>query len=142
MKFFLLRNGFLLCLLGVLLPLLSSCRSSQLTRESRPRAGQLRWGDETVLQTTVRRLLDSSRLASREPGVAAKYADLLRFWYQVASGNGQDVDGGVRMLNYLRQVHFENGGSSKLWKEAVKTAKEAGVGADGLPILPIPSEFK
>ena len=142
MTIFVQKAIVLLCLLNLLLPLLSSCRSSQLSRESRPRSGQLHWGDEMVLQSAVRRLLDSSRLASREPGIAKCYADLLRFWYQASSGNGQDVDGGVRMLNYLRQIHFQNGGSRALWKEAVRAAKEAGRSEDGLPALPIPSKFK
>ncbi len=142
MKIFLQSWGFLLCFLSFLLPLLSSCRSSQLRQQSSPRPGQLNWGDEAVLQGAVRRLLDSSRLASREPGVAGRYADLLRHWYQAASGNGQDVDSGVRMLNYLRNIHLQYGGEKSLWEQAVQLARQAGISPEGMPVPPIPLEFK
>ncbi len=142
MKFFLPKACIRIFAFGLLvLPVFCSCRSS-LSREARPRAGQSHWGDEAVLEATVSRLLDSSRLASRAQGVASRYADFLRYWYQTASLKGQDMDGGVRMLNFVRQIHFQNGGGKSLWKQAVRLAKEAGVGEDGLPVPPIPSEYK
>lgn len=131
-----LFNGILLLLV------FASCKSPRLSQESRPRADQQNWGDEAVLQTAVRRLLDSSRLASREPGVVGQYAALLRYWYLLASGNGQDVDGGVRMLNFIHQIHLQNGGGKSLWKQAVREAKKTVARLDGISLSPIPDEYK
>ena len=94
------------------------------------------------MQAAVRRLLESYRLASRESGVVDHYADLLRFYYQKASANGQSIDDGIRMLNLIGEIHFRNNGSKSLWKQVVYTAKSAGSGEDGAPLLPIPQKFK
>lgn len=142
MKAFLQKSGMLLCLLSVVLPLMIACRDTQLSRESSLRPKQLHWMDLAALEVAVQRLLESSRLASRAPGVTKRYANFLRFSYQTASKNGQNVDDGIHLLNYLRHVHVRNGGESALWKEAVRAAKEAGVDKDGMPLLPIPAEFK
>ncbi|MFA6930411.1 MAG: hypothetical protein WCT05_08790 [Lentisphaeria bacterium] len=112
-----------------------------MSQEFRPRADQQNWGDEAVLQAAVRRLLGSARLASREPGVVGQYAALLRYWYLLASGNGQDVDGGVRMLNFIRQIHLQYGGGKSLWKQAVREAKKTGTRLDGMSLSPIPNEY-
>lgn len=127
---------------GLLLTVMPACRSSRLSSPSRSSQSGQAYGDEAVLQAAVRRILESSRLASRESGVIGQYAVMLRYWYQAASGNGQQVDAGVRMLQYLQQLHFRYGGSKSLWKNAVQQAKQPGAGPDGVLMGPIPAGFK
>ncbi|NLF93460.1 MAG: hypothetical protein GX564_06190 [Oligosphaeraceae bacterium] len=123
--------------------LLSACLTGRgYTDQSRPRPGQLQWVDEEILQVGVFRLLEGARLASREPGIVERYAGMLRYWYGVASGNGEDVDGGVRALNYLRAVHFSQQGGKDLWKQAVEAAKRTDVSREGLSARPIPADYR
>jgi len=122
--------------------LLSSCLSGpEYSKESKPRPGQAFWVDEEMLQVSVVRLLESARLASREPGISEQYAGMLRYWYGIASGNGEDIDGGVRALNYLKMVHFSRQGSKSLWEQALKAAKSTDTSKEGLSARPIPADY-
>jgi hypothetical protein len=117
---------------------LCACRAFSV----RATTAQLSKNEAVMLQATVRRLLESYRLASREAGVVGRYADLLRFWHQAASGSGQDADNGLRMLNFIRQIHFQNGGDRSLWKQVVRAAKTTGTDEAGMAVSPIPQNFK
>ncbi len=135
------KTGLWLALLSALL--LTACRGgSAYTRESRPRAEQPHWVDEEVLQISVFRLLEGARLASRSPGIVDRYAGILRYWYGVASGNGEDVDGGIRALNYLKAVHFSQQGGKELWESAISAAKNTDAAQEGLSARPIPGNYR
>ncbi len=126
----------------VLLLLLCSCLSGrEYSKESKPRSDQANWVNEEILQIGVVRLLGSARLASREPGIVEKYAGMLRYWYGIASGNGSDVDGGIRALNYLKVVHFSRQGDKLLWEQALKAAKKTDTSKEGLAARPIPADY-
>ena len=130
--------GGIICML-----LLSACLSGRgYTEASRPRPGQPYWVDEEVLQASVVRLLEAARLASRGPGIVERYAGILRYWYGVASGNGEDVDGGIRALNYLRAIHFSQQGGKGLWEQTVEAAKKVDVSREGLSARPIPADYQ
>ena len=86
--------------------------------------GQPYWVDEEVRAESVVRLLEAAR--QLRAGCVGRYAGILRYWYGVASGNGEDVDGGIG-LEYLRAIHFSQQGRKGLWEQTVEAAKKVDV---------------
>ncbi len=110
--------------LAILSFLLCGCiASSPYTRLAKPRADQKRWIDERAAIDAVIYCINSGKFASRRPMAVRNYASLLRQCYASASLLGQDVDAGVRALNYLHKIHQQSKGDKTLWDDALKLAK-------------------
>ena len=99
-----------------------------LTRESRPRHNQDRWLNEREVINNVVAYVEYSKYASRRPKVLQEYGLYLRMSYANVSVGGQDIDAGVRALNYIHKIHQECGGSQKFWNDALAMARLMGNG--------------
>ena len=104
-----------------------------------PHPRQRAWVNEAAVINLVTRLVYDARFESRQEVTEMRYATVLRYWYKRCSVDGEDLDGGLRALNYIRKIHFDAGGDRKLWKRVAERAREAAPGEDGLPI---PSVFE
>ena len=72
------------------------------------------------------------------------YASVIRQAYARASLLGQDVDAGVRAMNYIKNVHRQAKGDQALWDDALKTAKQKydEDSSDYLPGIEPPQDYK
>lgn len=129
-------------LIPAMLLLSAACHSTPgLGHMARPRPDQKHWINEAQVNAIVERLLNSARLASREPAVLDEYAALLRYWHAYAADRGSDPDGGVRALNYIRTIHFNRGGNDRLWQLVLERARQPGPDRPGLAAMPIPASY-
>ncbi len=119
-------------LLLILLAVLCGCatqgststkRPVPLTRETRPRHDQQNWLKEREAINNVVAFVEYAKYASRRPQALRDYALYIRVTYAHVSMGGNDVDAGVRALNYIHKIHLDCGGSGKLWKDALDLAR-------------------
>jgi len=131
------------CLLLAAVALMSigpSCAVVKPVREPYvPHPRQRVWVNEAAVINLVTRLVYDANFGSRQEVTETRYAAVLRYWYKRCSVDGEDLDGGLRALNYIRKIHFDAGGDRKLWKRVEDRAREDAPGEDGLPI---PSVFE
>ena len=119
-------------LLFILLAVLCGCATTSststkrpvpLTRESRPRHDQQNWLKEREAINNVVAFVEYAKYASRRPQALRDYALYICVTYAHVSMGGNDVDAGVRALNYIHKIHLDCGGSGKLWKDALDLAR-------------------
>ena len=126
--------------------LLSSCAllapREKLTDAYTPREGQTVWftdDDLTVMARRIAACISASEMVTDYQRAKHVYAEYLRVTYETISDKGADVDGGVRALNFIKRLHKQADGSSRLWKEALELAKKTD--DESLKGLPIPPNF-
>ena len=123
---------FMRYILPIFLALLCGCvslpKGEGLTRETHPRHNQKRWLKEREVINNVVAYVEYSKYASRRPQALREYALYIRLSYANVSIGGQDVDAGVRALNYIHKIHAECGGSPKLWNDVLALSRILGEG--------------
>ena len=139
-------------LLLILLAVLCGCvttgspstkRPVPLTRETRPRHDQQNWLKEREAINNVVAYVEYAKYASRRPQALRDYALYIRVTYAHVSMGGNDVDAGVRALNYIHKIHLDCGGSGKLWKDALDLARIMDKDGDKQPTgLEPPPDYK
>lgn len=130
---------------AVLFVLMTGCISSgKYTHEHRPRSDQKRWPDEREVINTVVKIVNMSGYASLKPKALMEYALFLRRWYGTVSEGGNDVDAGIRALNYIKKIHNDAYGGGGLWREVLDKAKTEEDDGSGkrMPGLPPPVDYK
>ncbi len=118
--------------------------SSSYTKQSKPREDQRRWIDERAVIDSVVYCVNGAKFASSRPAAVKNYASLLRQCYAAASLLGQDVDAGVRALNFIHSIHYQAKGDKTLWNDALELAKVK-VSEDSpnyLPGIEPPQDYK
>ena len=121
--------------------LLNSCARSPYTRAITPRADQLHWVDERRAIDKIAYFNCCLPFASKREKAQLGYANLLRQAYARASLDGKDVDAGIRVLNFLRRIHRQSGGTRAAWHAVIEKAK-APRDAPGLKGIPIPGDYR
>lgn len=104
----------------------SSKKPVPLTRETHPRHDQQNWVKEREAINNVVAYVEYAKYASRRPQALRDYALYIRVTYAHVSMGGNDVDAGVRALNYIHKIHLDCGGSGKLWKDVLDLARIMG----------------
>ncbi len=94
-----------------------------LTREIRPRHDQQNWLNERECIHNVVTFVEYAKYASRRPQTLRDYALYIRATYAHVSMGGNDVDAGVRALNYIHKIHLDCGGPGKLWKDVLELSR-------------------
>ena len=130
------RWGFRLSLLSMLVVGLGCHSLRPVHQPYVPHPRQRVWVNEAAVINLVTRLVYDNHFESRQKQTELRYAAVLRYWYKHCSLDGADLDGGIRALNYIRKIHFDAGGDSKLWQRVVERAKKPEPMQDGLPIPP------
>ena len=121
----------------------SSKKPVPLTREARPRHDQQNWLKEREAINNVVAFVEYAKYASRRPQALRDYALYIRVTYAHVSMGGNDVDAGVRALNYIHKIHLECGGSGKLWKDVLDLSRIMVNDSRGQPIgLEPPLDYK
>ena len=110
-------------LLAIILCGCATTTSSSYTKQSKPRPDQRRWIDESAAIDGVAYCVNGAKFASSRPAAVKNYASLIRQCYATASLLGQDVDAGVRALNFIRSLHYQAKGDKTLWNDALELAK-------------------
>lgn len=126
--------------------LVSSCAllspREKLTSDYTPREGQAVWftdNDLTVMARRIASCISASEMVTDYQRAKHVYAEYMRLTYETISEKGADVDGGVRALNFIKRLHKQADGSSRLWKESVELAKKTD--DESLKGLPIPPDY-
>ncbi len=121
----------------------SSKKPVPLTREAHPRHNQKRWLNQREAINNVVAFVEYAKYASRRPQALRDYALYVRVTYADVSMGGNDVDAGVRALNYIRKIHLDCGGSGKLWKDVLDLSRIMGNSSDKQPNgLEPPPDYK
>ena len=117
---------------------------SKYTKLAKPRADQRRWIDERESIDAVIYCINGAKYATSRPFAVKNYASVIRQAYARASLLGQDVDAGVRALNYIKNVHKQAKGAKDLWDDALEYAKRRldEDSPDHLPGIEPPQDYK
>ena len=121
----------------------SSKKPTPLTRETHPRHDQQNWLKEREAINNVVAFVEYAKYASRRPQALRDYALYLRTTYAHVSMGGNDVDAGVRALNYIHKIHLDCGGSGKLWKDVLDLSRIMNSDSANQPVgLEPPLDYK
>jgi hypothetical protein len=102
-----------------------------------PRPDQRQWLDEQAVISLVTRYVYECHFDSRRARVERQYASRLQQWYGLASSAGQDLDGGLRAVNFIHKIHRDAKGSRGLWMQVLSLARDpVPAGQDGLALPP------
>jgi len=145
------RRGAWAMLAGLcaILVLSSGCASTgapkmRYTKELNRRADQRWWIKQDLVQLLGKCIAEDSRTVDihAQQKVVQDLSDALRICFYQGSDRGEDVDGGIRAMNFFRNAYFRAGGDYWSWRDATRRCERIGDRGLAAPANAIPVGYR